>query len=123
MRPGFRWRRTPPPWLYPYPVDGAPNAADEALLHRLQKAAFDYFAEHTHPSNGLVSDASRDGSPSSIAAVGFALSAYPVGVERDRETGLRPGTDRADDRKLSKRIDMATDSGLRARSHWQWSGP
>lgn len=74
--------RTPPPWLYPCPIDGAPQAADEALLHRLQKAAFDYFAANTHPANGLVADSSRSGSPSSIAAVGFALSAYPIGVER-----------------------------------------
>ena len=77
--PCFQHRPAPPPWLYPYPVDGASQASDEALLHRLQKAAFDYFVERTHPRNGLVSDASRDGSPSSIAAVGFA---YPIGVER-----------------------------------------
>lgn len=32
--------------------------------------------------NGLVVDTSRVGSPASIAVVGFALSCYPVGVER-----------------------------------------
>jgi hypothetical protein len=37
---------------------------------------------NTNRANGLVADTSRPGSPSSIAAVGFALSAYPVGVER-----------------------------------------
>ncbi len=81
----------PPPWLYPKPggdvtvdtVDRQARAiADEALLDELQRAAFDYFVTHTHPTNGLVADASRDGAPSSIAAVGFALSSYPVGVER-----------------------------------------
>jgi len=55
---------------------------DEAMLDALQHAAFDYFLLHTHRSSGLVADTSRPGSPSSIAAVGFALSAYPVGVER-----------------------------------------
>ena len=44
--------------------------------------AFDYFLARTNLSNGLVADTSRPHSPSSIAAVGFALSAYPVGVER-----------------------------------------
>lgn len=55
---------------------------DEAMLDRLQRHAFGYFLEHTNLSNGLVADTSRPGSPSSIAVVGFALSAYPVGVER-----------------------------------------
>ena len=32
--------------------------------------------------NGLVPDNTRQGAPSSIAAVGFALTAYPIGVER-----------------------------------------
>lgn len=55
---------------------------DEALLDRLQHHAFDYFLEHHNPVNGLVADTSRPHSPSSIATVGFALSAYAVGVER-----------------------------------------
>ncbi|TGP84198.1 hypothetical protein EN865_33555, partial [bacterium M00.F.Ca.ET.222.01.1.1] len=32
--------------------------------------------------NGLVADRNTAGSPASIAAVGLALSSYPVGVER-----------------------------------------
>jgi hypothetical protein len=55
---------------------------DEALLDGLQHAAFDYFLKHTNPQNGLVADTSREGSPSSIAVVGFALSTYPAAVER-----------------------------------------
>jgi hypothetical protein len=35
-----------------------------------------------NPVNGLVRDNTRYGSPASIAAVGFGLSCYPVGVER-----------------------------------------
>lgn len=56
--------------------------ADDAMLDALQRAAFDYFLQHTNPHNGLVADTTRAGSPSSIAVVGFALSAYPVAVER-----------------------------------------
>lgn len=55
---------------------------DEALLDRLQRAAFDYFPQAMNPRNGLVADTSRVHSPVSIAVVGFALSAYPVAVER-----------------------------------------
>jgi hypothetical protein len=55
---------------------------DERTLDRLQRAAFEYFLDETNPANGLVADTSREGSPCSIAVVGFALSAYPVGVER-----------------------------------------
>ena len=59
-----------------------PTLTDEALLDRLQHAAFDYFLKTMNPLNGLVADTSRDNSPVSIAVVGFALSSYPVAVER-----------------------------------------
>lgn len=55
---------------------------DDELLDHLQRGAFGYFADQTNPANGLVADTSRTGSPSSIAVVGLALSAYPVAVER-----------------------------------------
>lgn len=55
---------------------------DEALLDRLERAAFDYFVQNMNPRNGLVADTSRDNSPVSIAVVGFALTSYPVAVER-----------------------------------------
>src|ERR1017187_7322529 len=55
---------------------------DDELLDRLQRAAFGYFVDEINPANGLVADNSRQDSPSSIAVVGFALSAYPVAVER-----------------------------------------
>ena len=56
--------------------------SDAELLDRLQSAAFGYFLEEINPANGLVADTTRKGSPASIAVVGFALSAYPVAVER-----------------------------------------
>jgi hypothetical protein len=55
---------------------------DEALLDRLQRAAFGYFLQAVNPSNGLVADTSRENAPVSIAVVGFALSSYTVAVER-----------------------------------------
>jgi hypothetical protein len=55
---------------------------DETWLDDMQRAAFDYFAQSVDPRNGLVPDTSRPNSPVSIAVVGFALSAYPVGVMR-----------------------------------------
>jgi hypothetical protein len=56
--------------------------ADEPMLDELQRSAFDYFLKQTQTHNGLVADTSRPGAPASIAVVGFALSAYPVAVER-----------------------------------------
>ena len=55
--------------------------SDDALVERLQHAAFTYLIDYANPQNGLVADTSRAGSPCSIAVVGFALSCYPVGVK------------------------------------------
>ncbi|MEO8461321.1 MAG: glucoamylase family protein [Dokdonella sp.] len=60
------------------PIHSLPDAL---LLDRLQRGAFAYFARFVNPANGLVADTSRNGSPVSIAVVGFALSSYPIGVE------------------------------------------
>ena len=51
-------------------------------LGELQRHTFRYFVHETNPGNGLVRDRSREGSPASIAAVGLALTCYPVGVFR-----------------------------------------
>ena len=58
------------------------NPSDEEMLDRFQRAAFNYFMEQVNPENGLIADRSTADAPASIAAVGFALSCYPVGVER-----------------------------------------
>ncbi len=58
------------------------EAPNEELLDTIQKEAFDYFTHEANPENGLVKDKTGKDSPASIAAVGFALAAYPVGVER-----------------------------------------
>jgi hypothetical protein len=54
----------------------------EQTLDQLQRAAFGYFLQAVNPANGLIADTSRENSPVSIGVVGFALSAYPVAVER-----------------------------------------
>jgi xylan 1,4-beta-xylosidase len=59
------------------------SAKDETLLARLQADAFRYFTENTNPENGLVADSDKRGAAASIAAVGFALSCYPIAAERD----------------------------------------
>jgi hypothetical protein len=51
-------------------------------LDALQRETFDYFVYEANPLNGLVVDKTQEGAPASIAAIGLALSAYPVGVER-----------------------------------------
>jgi hypothetical protein len=54
-------------------------------LHDLEKNTFSYFWRETNPKNGLIpdnTDETHGRPPASIAGVGFALSAYPVGVER-----------------------------------------
>jgi hypothetical protein len=58
------------------------SVTDEQFLDVLQRAAFDYFLLAVNPVNGLIADTSRPNSPCSIAVVGFALSVYPIAVER-----------------------------------------
>src|SRR5436190_7365654 len=74
------------PWILGFPsfceVLVAEESPDDALLDGLQRAAFDYFLREVNPANGLVADTTREDWPASIAVVGFALSAYPVAVER-----------------------------------------
>jgi hypothetical protein len=54
----------------------------EQTLDQFQRAAFDYFLQAVNPANGLIADTSRENSPAGIGVVGFALSSYPVAVER-----------------------------------------
>jgi hypothetical protein len=68
----------------------AGSLTTEALLDSLQHTAFDYFWNEANPSNGLIKDRSTSGSPASIAAVGFGLTAICIGIDHGwvtRETG------------------------------------
>ena len=60
-----------------------PNETDDALLDRIERDAFGYFTANYNSANGLIADSSDPGDPCSIAAVGFGLSCYPIGVERN----------------------------------------
>lgn len=62
------------------PVQGAEG--DEAFLDDLQRRTFDYFWETTPAENGLTPDRWPSKSASSIAAVGFGLTATCLGSER-----------------------------------------
>jgi hypothetical protein len=70
-------------------MDGAKTMMEEKLtagldarLSGLQEESFNYFLHEYNPANGLVKDKSHLDWPASIAAVGMALTVYPVGVER-----------------------------------------
>lgn len=51
-------------------------------LADLERRTFDWFWDTGNPLNGLIPDRWPTKSFSSIAAVGFGLTAYPIGVER-----------------------------------------
>ncbi len=67
------------------------SAADVALLDTVQRRTFDFFWERTDARTGLTPDRWPTPSFSSVAAVGFALTAYPVGVERGWITRSQAG--------------------------------
>jgi hypothetical protein len=53
-----------------------------AFLDTLEQRTFSWFWERTNPVNGLVPDRWPTKSFSSVAAIGFGLTAYGIGVER-----------------------------------------
>lgn len=61
---------------------------DDQLLDLIEKRAFYFFWYETNPTNGLTKDRGRNFESSeevfvsSVASVGFALTAYPIGAER-----------------------------------------
>src|SRR5690606_41095425 len=59
-----------------------PPDGEEAFLDSLQQRTFNFFRERANPANGLVPDRWPTESFSSVAAIGFGLTAYGVGIER-----------------------------------------
>ena len=57
------------------------NRVIGAEIETLQRESFGYFEHEVNSVNGLAIDKTASDSPASIAATGFALAAYPVGVE------------------------------------------
>ncbi|MEW9573359.1 glucoamylase family protein [Rhodanobacter sp. Si-c] len=56
--------------------------AQKAMVDDLERRTFDWFWQGTDPRTGLVPDSWPNHSFSSIAATGFGLTAYGIGVER-----------------------------------------
>jgi hypothetical protein len=63
----------------------------DPFLAALEERTFRFFWETANPKNGLVPDRYPSTSFASIAAVGFALTAYPIGVERGYITRAQAG--------------------------------
>lgn len=84
-------RRSLTPWVWvtlafgcngpARPIDPSSPRA-QAFLDTLQQRTFNFFWERTPSQTGLTPDRWPTLTFSSIAAVGFALTAYPIGVER-----------------------------------------
>ncbi len=64
------------------PAAGLPPLDATALLDDLEQRSFRFFWETTDPATGLAPDRWPTPSFASVAAVGFALTAYPIGVAR-----------------------------------------
>ncbi|MBI4398746.1 MAG: hypothetical protein HY586_06440 [Candidatus Omnitrophica bacterium] len=75
------------PFSFLYDIGASPaSLSDRELLNLVQKKCFNYFWNEANPQNGLVRDKAFNfkggGDPvASIAAVGFALTAYPIGIQ------------------------------------------
>src|SRR6056300_119130 len=73
-------------WMQPLEILGATNplaVKDASFLNDVQQRTFKWFWDYPNPQNGLTLDrAPKENAFASIAGVGFALTAYPVAVER-----------------------------------------
>ena len=52
------------------------------LFEDIERRTFDFFWANGNPANGMVPDRFPSNSPASIAAIGMALTAYVIGVDR-----------------------------------------
>ena len=58
------------------------NVTGGFSINDLEHRTFQWFWDTANPANGLIPDRWPSKSFCSIAAVGFGLTAYPIGVER-----------------------------------------
>ena len=79
------------------------QAAFAPFLDDLEERTFRFFWETANPKNGLIPDRYPTPSFASIAAVGFGLTAYPIGVERGYVTREAARRSRARDAALLRR--------------------
>src|SRR4030095_10109402 len=71
----------------PAAIDGRPgepprHTRDDPVLHEIERRTFQWFWDLADPTTGLIPDRAPTPSFSSIAAVGFGLTAYAIGAER-----------------------------------------
>lgn len=59
------------------------NKADEAMLDSIQHKTFQYFVNELQPEKGIVKDRAAKWAPASIAATGFGIPSFAIGVERN----------------------------------------
>ena len=84
------------------------------LFDDLERRTFNYFWETANPDTGLIPDRYPYAEPfSSIAAIGFALTAYAIGVERGYVTRAQARAAHARDAALPRRRA----AGLARRRH------
>jgi hypothetical protein len=55
---------------------------DELMLDSIQHKTFQFFLKEHHPAWGIVKDRTTVNSPATIAATGFAIPCFAIGVER-----------------------------------------
>jgi len=60
-----------------------PSEKENNFLDTLQYRSFLYFVNEINPENGLVKDRSTEKSPASIAAVGWGVTVWAIGVEHN----------------------------------------
>ena len=75
--------------------DFPPSSNETAFIDTLQVRTFRYFWDLCNPQTGLAPDRAPTESFASVAATGFALTAYPIGVERgyvSRDGGRATGS-------------------------------
>ena len=78
IQPNGQPRPEPQPLSTP---EARPKALDPVVAD-LEERTFRFFWETANPANGLIPDRFPTPTFASIAAVGFGLTAYPIGVER-----------------------------------------
>lgn len=59
------------------------TAEQEKMLDSIQQKTFQFFIHEHHPEWGIVKDRAASWAPSSIAATGFGIPSFAVGVERN----------------------------------------
>ncbi len=65
-----------------HPASHRADVAYERMLTDLQRESFGYFLHEVNERNGLVADKTSRDWPCSIAAIGMALTVYPIGAQR-----------------------------------------